>query len=648
MWNRTARLSRLFIITFSLSLFFSLELSHAQDDSAELVPMVVVGSRIPAPAEQLGSALTVMDGGQIEDRGVALISDLLRDVPGLAISRTGTVGNFTVARIRGAESNHTLVLIDGIEANDPVAGFEFDFGHLLAAGIERIEVLRGPQSALYGSDAIGGVINIVTKRGKGPFAANLRAETGSFSTSQLGLSASGETAEGDYGFSVNHFSSDGINVARMGDEEDGYENLTFQGKGGINISERFRLDASLRLTDADTEFDNQDFAFPATPTQGLVVDTDTKTEVQQLYARVTGRLALTSQWQQHFSAAFTETDNDNFDGGVFTNSTSGERRKFEYQSSYFFRPSSAITVAFEREELTFENRGASPDAPRNQAQKETQDSAIAEYRGSVGKHFYYSLGLRHDNNERFDDAMTYRATGAYLIPDIGTRIHASLASGVTNPGFFELFGFFPGSFVGNPDLEPEKSRGFDIGIEQSFWADKVELDLTYFSADLEDEIITTFDPATFLSSVDNLDQDSDRQGIELSVAGHITDWFWLSGSYSYIDASEPEGTAELRRPEHIASLNAAFRFLDGRARLNIAMNHYGEQEDAEFIFATPETRVMLDPYTLVTISGSYDFSEKIRFHGRLENVTDEDYEEVFSYRAPGFGAFGGLTVAFGG
>jgi len=637
----------LYLIVFIVLLLVA-SVSRGEDDVYALERLVVVGSRIPVPEEHLGSAVTVIERKEIEARQLPFVSDLLRSVPGIAVSRTGTVGNLTSVRIRGAEANHTLVLIDGVEANDPISDSAFNFAHLLSADVERIEILRGPQSALWGSDSIGGVVNIITRESRGGLSGDLGGEAGSFDTTQFRGHVGAQTEAVDYVLSAASFANEGINVARMGDEKEAYENLTLSGKFGVEVSDHFRLDTSLRFVDADTESDNQDFAFPATPSQGLAIDTDTRRQVRQLYGHARGELALLDgKWLQSFRVAFSDNEAENSEDGLLGSDSEAERTKFVYQSSYFFAPYSALTLALEHEDLSYENMGATPDALQNQRQDDTQRSLVAEYRGQLAERFYYSLGLRQDNNDLFDDAATYRVTGAYLFREAGTRLHASLASGVTNPGFFELYGFFPGSFVGNPELEPEKSRGFDVGVQQSFWGGRGEVDLTYFDFDLQDEIVTIFDLSTFLSSVDNLDDDSRRKGVELGFSTQVAEWFSLSSAYTYTDARDPGGLSELRRPEHVASLNATFTMSQGRGLLDVGLDYNGEQQDAEFIFATPETSVTLDSYLLLNVAGSYRVSDQIRVHARLENVLDEDYEEVFSFRTPGFGAFAGISWEFG-
>jgi vitamin B12 transporter len=614
---------------------------------------VVSASRIPVPATEVGSALFVLPRERIDASGATFVTDLLRQSPGVAVNRQGAVGTASQIRMRGAEARQTLVLIDGIEANDPAFNSEFDPAHLLIGGVQSIEVLRGPQSALYGSEAIGGVIQVNTQRATRPFEASAFAEAGSFDSYQAGGLLGTKADRYDLAVSAHWLDTDGTNVSRFGSEEDGYENLTVGAAGGLQLGPLLRLDGSIRHTDARSEYDTQDFAFPATPTQGLVIDSDDLTDVSRLYATIQGSLdLLDGRWQHRVRASRTETDSDVEQNGAFVSGTEGTRTKYDYQTTYAFatpalaRGEHSATFAYEHEEQSFDNRGASPTSLENQSRTNRQDSFVGEYRAGFMERLFLSAGARHDNNQLFDDADTYRVTGALLFPSTATRLHASYGTGVNNPGFFELYGFIPSAFTGNPDLQPQSSTGYDLGVEQSFFQRRLTLDVTWFRADLEDEIVTVFDPVNFTSTVENLDGRSRREGVELAASARLTDTLTLAASYTYTDSEEPDGDIEVRRPRHSASFNALWHFLDGRGRLNLSVDYVGEQEDNEFVFSTPQERVTLPAYTLVRLAGSYTLAPNVAITGRIENLLDEEYEEVYSYRAPGFGAFAGVRVTF--
>ncbi len=638
-----------FLSLTSALTFVAQGVSYAQT-AEEVDQLIIIGARTPVNKLEIGSAVSVIDAQDIEDRQASFIPDLLRDLPGLAVSRTGTVGGATQVRIRGAEGNHTLVFIDGIEANDPAFGSEFDFSGLTASGIDRIEVLRGPQSALWGSEAIGGVINIVTKGGEKGLGGSVEGEGGSFGTIRTGGLIRAGSDRARFAASANYFDNKGINTAQSGTEKDGYENLTLHLKGSVDAADNLSFKAALRYIDAEVETDAQDFNF-GSPTQGLVVDTNDVTKSRQFFGRIDGSLAVfDGLWRHDVFVTLTDTDNDNFTDDAFSNSFKGERVKYGYQSVIDIDDNDmkhTFVGALEREELKFQNIQADPANPANQRQKDDQTSFIGEYRfGFIGR-LFFTAGGRFDDNDRFKNATTYRLTTAYLIPDSGARLHASFGTGITNPGFFELFGFIPASFTGNPGLRPEKAVSFDLGVEQSFRDDRAAIDITYFHANLKREITTVFDPLTFAASPINLDGKSKRQGVEITLAAELMKGLRFDGSYTYTDTDQPDGLPEIRRAKHIASGALNHDFAGGRGNINLGLRYNGKQQDSEFIFATPETRVTLDSFALVHAAASYEIHDGIELYGRVENLFDADNVEVFSHRAPGIGAFGGLRFRFG-
>lgn len=601
--------------------------------------VVVTASRVAVPAAQVGSSVTVITEEMLGLRRPTFVADVLRDVPGLAMSRGGGYGGVTQARLRGAEGNHTLVLIDGVEANNPVSGSEFDFASLTASDIERIEVLRGPQSALYGSDAIGGVINVITRGAAPGFDATFGVEAGNLGTHATRLSASGGTSRASGRVHAARMTTDGSNISRFGEERDGFESETLRLDGRFVLGDAWSVRANAHALDSEQDFDSQDFAFPPTPTQGLVVDDDVSSRLEQRFASIDASAEL-ARTAHRFRAARTKTRNTFFDDGAFTGRNEGDKTKLDWQATVALGPRAAdepigaghgITFALEHERIDYLNVGATPDAPENQSRDDAQTSVAAEYRNVLGR-AALSASVRRDDNDLFDDATTYRLSGSFAAAE-RTRLKASVGTGVTNPGFFELFGFFPGSFVGNPALKPEHSTSFDVGVEHTLG--NARIDVSYFRADLDDEIVTVFDEASFLSTVENLAGESERRGVELAVSATPTARWNLAASYTYTDAREPDGEAEVRRPRHVASLDNALELVGGRARLNVGIDYTGRQLDNELVFATPEERVELDAFMLVNVAASFDVSPRLRLHARIENVLDETYEEWFSYRGRG-------------
>lgn len=609
--------------------------------------VVVIGNHLPRPAREVGSAVTVLTEQDIHNRRVNLGSELLREVPGTAVNRGGGAGNLTQVRIRGAEGNHTLVLIDGIEANDPALSSEFNFGDFMTYDVDRIEVLRGPQSALYGSDAIGGVISITTAEPRDGLNVHGEVEGGSFGTSQFGASISGGSERVSALLSANHYHTDGISTSAIHPEEDGYETATVHGKLTAELTPALTARLVVRRSDSEIETDIQDFSFPATATQGLLIDADDRTDATQRYglAELEGAL-WDGRWLHRAAFGYTDTETDNFSDGTWTNGSDGERRKFEYETTLRAGRGDfehALTAGIQHEELEFSNRSATTPSA-NQDQDDEQTSYVAEYALTFNRNASISLSVRRDDNQRFQDATTTRATGSYLFEHSGTRLHASYGEGITNPNFFELFGYIPDSFQGNPALKPERSESWDIGVEQSLFNGRALVDVTYFDATLDEEIATVFDSVTFQSTVVNQSGESNREGVEVTLQARLNPQWSLHGAYTYLDATEPDGVEELRRPEHTASLNVNYAFLDGRANVNLSAIYNGEQQDSEFVPTTAATRVTLDDYTLVNLAATYQVSDAVQVFARGENLLDEDYTETFSYRSPGAAGYLGVRV----
>ncbi len=613
--------------------------------------IIVTASRSAQPRLEVGSAVDVLRGDDIVNRQQPFLSDLLRDVPGLAVNRSGPAGAFTQVRLRGAEANHTLVVIDGIEVGDPFNAGEFEFAHLLSGGVSQVEVLRGPQSALWGSDAIGGVINIQTGPDvpyEGSWTEGL-LEGGSFGTF-LGSARAGTTGEsGRIRAGIAYTDVRGISASPTGTERDGYDNLTATFSGVLDVSDTLSVTASVRYVDATAGEDTQDFDF-LSPTQGLVIDADTTRESERLYARGAGRLELMGgQWTHQLAVALTDSDNKSLNGGVFDFGSEGRKWDIEYQTDASFEsgdsPGHAVSTLVKYEDLTYENFSAG-GGPENQRQTGHQWSGTLQYRLGIEDSVFLGASVRFDDHQRFANETTYRFTAAWAVPDTDIKVRSSYGTGVAQPSFFELFGFNPNFFIGNPDLQPETSRGWDIGLDYAFANGRGLAAATYFDSNLKNEIFTDF--SVFPFTVANGVGTSTRDGLELSFRFDATDGVSLAAAYSHIDSKDDNGQRELRRPKHQGSVNVTYRFLDERAVIDLGLNYNGAMQDSEFIFATPESVVTLDDYVFGSLAASYAVSDAVQVIGRVENLFDETYQEVFGFASPGIGVYAGIRIGLPG
>lgn len=632
-------------------LFCAVAIPTAAAESAEVVGLdeiVVTASRTRVPLKSVGSAIDVLTAEDIARRPRFELADLLRQVPGVAVNRSGQRGAQTQVRLRGSEGNHTLVLINGIEVGDPMTGDEFDFANLLTDDIARVEILRGPQSALYGSQAIGGVINILTREGRGRLEGSVTAQGGSFGTYALTSTAAGGGDGFSFGGSLSWLDTDGISQAAGGTEADGHQNFTFNASGHAAPTELFDLALAVRFTQAYGEEDIQDFSNFSGPTYGAAIDSDNGHRTKTAYARAAGRFSTwDGMWDHTFAAALTDVRKDNFDRKAFSFGADGQRINVSYQTNVFLGGAGdavrhAVTGFIQYKDETFENRSAFP-GPQNQ-RKSTQDLGyVAEYRLDLADQVFLSGALRFDDHDMFRNATTYRTTAAWQMTGSGLKLRASYGSGFAKPGFFELFGFDPTSFVGNPSLKPETSTGFDVGFDYAP-NDLGLISLTYYSSDFRDEILNDF--SVFPFTVRNAIGKSEREGLEVSARYEPAPGITLAASYGYTESEDDRGFQEVRRPKHVGSVSGAYTF--GRAELALSVDYNGPMMDVVFVPSIPSGVARLDDFALVTLSGSYDVAPGVEVFARTENALAQEFQEVYSYGAIGRGAYAGVRLRFGG
>jgi vitamin B12 transporter len=618
--------------------------------------VLITGSRglFGLRTDLIGSSYTVIQPIDLELRQVEIVSDALRDVPGIAVNRTGGVGGLTQVRIRGAESNHTLTMIDGIEASDPFAG-EFDWASLLADESAKIEVLRGQQSALYGSNAIGGVIQYITLTGAEAPGMRARLEGGSFDTLSGSVRAAGVTGALDYALNGSLLRTGGIVGARNGIRHDGAENESFSGKFIYTVADNFHVTAVGRYNNVDAETTPQAFPFPANATYGLTYDTLPANPAVQvadsyaaksLYGLMRGDLELMGgMWTHSLTLQGVSGDRKIYDDThALSADDYGTRQKASYATTVNFMTDDlahALTFAADFKRETYQNKavGAAP-TPTNDERHLDNTGFVGQYDLRIGDDIGFGAAVRYDDNSHFQDATTYRVQASYR-PLQDLRLRAAAGTGITNPTNFELFGFNPLTFIGNPNLKPERSEGWEAGLDYALFGDMASVGATYFNNRLKDEIFTAFTPA-FLSTPQNRTTESTEQGVELWAGARITEQWRIDATWTNLHALEASpGVQEVRRPPNVASLNVSWRAPDDRFGANLTVRYNGQQVDFQF---TPlaTLRVPLKAYTLVNLGADYRLDDNWQIYGRVENLFDEKYEEVFAFPAPGVAVYGGL------
>ncbi|MEI6418414.1 MAG: TonB-dependent receptor [Sphingomonadales bacterium] len=610
-------------------------------DAPAPAPITVTASRVPISISASGSALSVIDAPVLAALNLPQVKDYLALVPSVSVTQAGPMGSQTQIRIRGAEANHSITFIDGIEVNDPASSGEFRMETLLAQGVERIEVLRGPQSALWGSQAIGGVINILTRRAPETDGLNGfgEAEAGSFRTLRAGGGLGWRQGALALSGQASWLDSLGYDLSGSpGGDRDGYSNLTLHGRADVQATANLRLALIGRYTDSTSQFDSFNFS------TGVPVDAPLATASRQHALRAEAGLdLLDGRWTHLISFTRSGADNANRRAGIFQNESDGRRDLLRYQTSFRFDTGAAshrLTAALDDELERFVSVDANAQAASNQRQRRRQTGLVAEYR-LAWAWLNAGAALRHDQNSGFADATTVRADAVAQLGG-GWRTHASFGTGVADPTFFDQFGFFPGFFRGNPALTPERASSWDLGL--GWQRGETAVDMTWYRSNLVNEIIGTFDNVTFLSGVANATGRSRRQGLEVSARTRLAEHLLVNATYAYLDASQQQLAAgvrsrEIRRPPHSGSISLIWQSPAFDLAASAAIT--GGRDDTDFArFAT----VRLPGYALVTLSGAWHVTKQLDVTARLENALDSRIVDVFAYRNPGLSAHAGVRV----
>ena len=616
--------------------------SALSNSEAETQGIVVSATRIETPINEIGSSVTLITEKEIERDQKRTLPDVLRTVPGLNIVQTGGPGGKTSVFMRGSNSNHTKVLIDGIDANDPSQDGVFDFGQVFTSDIAQVEVLRGPQSSLYGSDAIGGVINIVTKTGEGPPQFTGRIEGGSFDTFNQSASVRGSVSRVRYSFNVAHFLADDTPVTPLdllppGRKRinDSYENITVSTKLGADLTDIFSIDFVGRYTDSTLFFTGEDFSFfPSVPAAS-----QSEQNARQLFTRGDARLVLFGgAFKNRVGVGYTNYRTviqapDTGFGLPPENINHGDRIKFDWQGNIELGKSNALILGVEDQEDRLID---SPIAAEND-----NVAGFAELQSEIVPGLFNAASIRHDDNDRFGGKTTWRIAPAYLIPNLGTKLKASYGTGFKAPSLTQLFVSFPAfNFFANPDLQPEESEGYDFGFEQPLMGERLRFGATYFHNDIKNLINAN---ATF-TSLENVGQ-ATTQGVETFISVAVTDRFKVRGDYTYTDAvDDTTGLELLRRPKHKASVTASWLPTD-RLSFSATALYVGSQVDGNRSFSIQ--RLEADPYFVVNLAANYDAGKGVMLFVRIDNVFDERYENPTGFQRPGFGVFGGASFTWG-
>jgi vitamin B12 transporter len=540
--------------------------------------------------------------------------------------------------MRGTNPNHTKVLLDGIDLADPsTPSGAADISKLLAGDIAQVEVLRGPQGALYGSDAVGGVINIITRTGEGPLKLSANAEGGSFDTFNQWGSASGSEGAFHYAATLQHSHAGAtpvtpLNLLQPGEKrnDDFYDNVTATAKLGYDVAENFDLGLVGRYTNSlgkitGDAFDFNTFTSFPSPTQ-------TRIETLQYQSRATAHLVLwDGRFDQTLGLAYGHTisatqDPDNGDSRQI-----GDRVKLDWQGNVGIADGHTLVLGAEtaRDAL---HPGLSFGFPSPLSQGITTNAGFAEVQSDFGNGIYNSASIRYDDNSRFGDKTTWRIAPAWVIGD--TKLKASVGTGFKAPALQQLYG----TFGGNVSLKPETSFGYDVGVEQNFLGGALTGGVTWFRNDVKNLIVSGPAPAFQLLNIGRARTD----GVEAELNWKAMDVLNVRASYTYTDALDTAThLALLRRPRHQASLGADWQATDDLS-LDATLLYVGPQIDGNRDFSIP--RLKMPDHVTLDLAASYRLTETWSVFGRIENATDTNYQSPDGFLRPGIGAYGGIKV----
>ncbi|MGL4727128.1 MAG: TonB-dependent receptor plug domain-containing protein [Bosea sp. (in: a-proteobacteria)] len=634
----------------------------AQTPAVNPLEVTVTADRVPTSIQRTGSAITVLPGAEIAKASQGSLTDALRQVPGLDIAETGGPGSTATIRLRGANSGQTLVLVDGVRVNDSSGpSGEFDTSIIAPGLIDRIEVLRGPQSALYGSDAIGGVVNIITKKGRGAPSFSLRTEAGSYRTISTIATAAGTIGDWNYALSGSAMRSEGFSrygyrigrlESRLGKfEKDAMTRFGGFGRIGYDPGNGFRFDVGVTRTETRSEYDAAFGTFPDTPSLGKKTFTQVSAKAEldtfdrmlthsiQLFANRTARVFYDSSFATLQPGNRRGAETRTFSEFI------GERLGAEYQGTLRMKQFGSLIFGgrVEKETVDTFDQNLAPVMGlyrRGLTTDQTTRSAFALWQLPIGERLTFSFGGRHDGIENGDTFNTWRATAAYRILETDTKLRASAGTGGKAPTLFQRFS----PQFGTANLESERSRGFDVGIDQRLFNGRVTASLTGFTNRYSDMIDFQVGrgcrPTQAFGCYVNVAR-AKTSGIEATAKAEVIEGLLsVSGNYTYLHAKDLATNLTLaRRPQH-----------NGRVALQITPLPGWLIEPSLVMvsgkFSSAAERDRLAPYARLDVYTEYQVNQTVKVHARVENATNARYQEVLNYGTTGRAAYAGLTATW--
>ncbi|MBI3582591.1 MAG: TonB-dependent receptor [Nitrospinae bacterium] len=615
------RLSFLFFVVlflnFALLTTCLTTIAFAQESVETLPEIVVTATRIEETPKEVTQDITVITKDDIEKKGVEFITDVFRSVPELNLVQNGGAGKNATLFLRGGSPNQTVMMIDGVKVKSPTTG-SLDLAGIITDDIERIEVIKGPQSTLYGSEAMAGVINIITKKGRGKPKLSISAEGGSFSTYKTTASISGAMDVWDYRVTASYFDTGGISAAKNGTEADGYTNKSISTKIGLMPSDKLGVELNLRYFEDTSKLDSYKWGV------GLVDDLNYVQEGKHYLISAKGMFSILDSYEQTLTLSsigdnlkFEDPDTSSNRASIDTTMQTADWQHNLYISDTTF--TGGIEYRKEAGEI------------RDNFNKEVDNKAFY-LNGKIklfDDSFIFNAGLRNDEHKTAGIKTTYRTGGLYDFKPYGLKLKGNYGTGFRSPTLNELY--YP--FFGNTNLKPEKSEGYDMGIEKDLYGDRLLLNATYFNQQYHDLI--EYDFATFTAQ--NIGK-AEIKGIELGLTAGITEDVNLKASHTNMDTVDKDSNKPLtRRPTN--KFNSSIEYKGGKFIVIGEYTYVSERYDSA-------VSRNLSQYSLVNLKGRYFITDSLTIFARVDNLFNENYEEAGGYGTPGVSAFGGVKAEF--
>lgn len=627
-------MKRTYLSTLFLSLTAPSALVIAAEDAVpELETTIVSANRYESSARESGSSITVITADEIKKRQLFTVADIMRLVPGLDVLNSGGMGRMTNVYTRGAGSGQTLVMIDQVEMNDPSSPVgAFDFANLMVDNIERIEILRGGESALYGSEAIGGVINIVTKKGQGAPKFGLSAQGGSYDTFKVLGTASGEVDEFNYSTTASTTETHGFSAADSlwgNPERDWYRNATFDGRAGYKPLDELDFGVNLRYNHGKNALDYMLGNNPGHPNAPVDALNYTSTTGELFTRGFTHFKLLDNLWEQTLGVGYSETDRDysNWDPSLpydLSGDYLGMKLKGDWQHIFHLHEDNTLMLGIENEQDWLENQSEGIGNKGFNTQGYYLSDKFALFDRS-----FTTASVRYAENNVSGSKVTWNFTEAVLIDETGSKLKGNVGTGFKVPTLYELYA----PFFGNRDLQPETSFNWDVGFEQGFMNQTLLLGATFFSNQFNDLI----QAAPPLWKAENINS-ATAKGVEAFFQITPIEDLVLRGNYTYNNTlDEDTGEPLVNRPRNKGNFEANYRFLKD-ADVNFMVIAVGEKD------GILGTRV--PAYAIANLAGSYQVNEYVKLFARIDNLFDKQFQEVYGYGTTRIAGFGGVTLTY--